>query len=44
MAGKFEATAGKKKKWLWGMGILIALIAAVLLFLYFCIRVFRNNL
>ena len=36
MAGKFEATAGKKKKWLWGMGILIALIAAVLLFLYFC--------
>lgn len=35
MAGKFKATAEKKKKWTWIIGILIALIAAALLFLFF---------
>ena len=35
MAGKYESPSKKKKKWPWIVGILIALIAAVLLFLYF---------
>ena len=35
MAGKYESTSKKKKKWPWIIGILIALIIAVLLFLYF---------
>jgi len=35
MAGKYESTSKKKKKWPWIVGILIALIIAVLLFLYF---------
>ena len=35
MAGKFEATAKKKKKWPWIGGIIAMLIIAALLFLYF---------
>ena len=35
MAGKYESTSKKKKKWPWIIGILTALIIAVLLFLYF---------
>ena len=35
MAGKFEATEKKRKKWPWIVGILAALIAGILLFLYF---------
>ena len=35
MAGKYENTDKKKKKWPWVIGILIVVIIAVLLFFYF---------
>ena len=35
MAGKFESTAKKKKKWPWILGICLVLIAAAALYYYF---------
>ena len=35
MAGKFEVTGRKRKKWPWILGICVAVIAAAMVFLYF---------
>ena len=35
MAGKFEVTDKKKKKWPWILGVCVALLAAAMVFLYF---------